>query len=266
MCILGCLTTSLTSMGFPGGGSDKEHAYQCRRHREAGSIPGLGRSPGGGHGNPLQYSCLENSTDRGAWGLQSIALQRVRHNWNNLEGMHTGLYQPDAASIRPLPKVVTPTNVSRHCRMPWGQEWWEMANLPLVENHCSSLPSLLWWFFPLGSEKTPWLSATDVLHPAMCLIIALSKYPKDFNQKYSHLRLRVKSIGTFCWDLEVRTSSSNAEGESLIPDWDLRSHMLPHPPHPSAPAKIKQNIKQKEFCNKFTKDCIKKPSTLKKKE
>ena len=32
-----------------------------------GSTPGLGRSPGGGHGNPLQYSCLENSTDRGAW-------------------------------------------------------------------------------------------------------------------------------------------------------------------------------------------------------
>ena len=30
-------------------------------------IPGLGRSPGGGHGNPLQYSCLENPTDRGAW-------------------------------------------------------------------------------------------------------------------------------------------------------------------------------------------------------
>ena len=31
------------------------------------SIPGLGRSPGEGHGNPLQYSCLENSMDRGAW-------------------------------------------------------------------------------------------------------------------------------------------------------------------------------------------------------
>ena len=35
--------------------------------RDVGSIPGLGRSPGGGHGNPLQYSCLENPTDRGAW-------------------------------------------------------------------------------------------------------------------------------------------------------------------------------------------------------
>ena len=35
--------------------------------RDMGSIPGSERSPGGGHGNPLQYSCLENSMDRGAW-------------------------------------------------------------------------------------------------------------------------------------------------------------------------------------------------------
>ena len=35
--------------------------------RDTGSIPGLGRSPGGGHHNPLQYSCLENPMDRGAW-------------------------------------------------------------------------------------------------------------------------------------------------------------------------------------------------------
>ena len=35
--------------------------------RDVGSIPELGRSPGGGHGNPLQYSCLENIMDRGAW-------------------------------------------------------------------------------------------------------------------------------------------------------------------------------------------------------
>ena len=35
--------------------------------RDVSSSPGLGRSPGGGHGNPLQYSCLENPMDRGAW-------------------------------------------------------------------------------------------------------------------------------------------------------------------------------------------------------
>ena len=46
--------------------------------RDAGSVPGSGRSPGGGHGNPLQYSCLENPMDRGACGLLSIMSQRIR--------------------------------------------------------------------------------------------------------------------------------------------------------------------------------------------
>ena len=39
---------------------------------DLGSIPGLGRCPGGGHGNPLQYSCLENPMDRGAWWTHSL--------------------------------------------------------------------------------------------------------------------------------------------------------------------------------------------------
>ena len=47
--------------------------------RDMGLIPGSGRSPGGGNGNPLQYSCLENSKDRGTW-LQSIGPQRVGHD------------------------------------------------------------------------------------------------------------------------------------------------------------------------------------------
>ena len=47
---------------------------------DAGSILGLGRSPGGGHGNQLQYSCLENAMDRRAW-LQSIGSHRFGHNW-----------------------------------------------------------------------------------------------------------------------------------------------------------------------------------------
>ena len=46
--------------------------------RDTGSIPGLGRSPGERHGNPLQYSCLENPMDTGAW--QAI-VHRVSHSW-----------------------------------------------------------------------------------------------------------------------------------------------------------------------------------------
>ena len=50
--------------GFSGGSDAQESAYSAG---DLGSIPGLGRAPGEGHGNPLQYSCLENSMDRGAW-------------------------------------------------------------------------------------------------------------------------------------------------------------------------------------------------------
>ena len=49
---------------FPGGSDGKASVYNVG---DPGSIPGLGRSPGEGNGNPLQYYCLENHMDRGAW-------------------------------------------------------------------------------------------------------------------------------------------------------------------------------------------------------
>ena len=50
--------------GFPGGSEVKVSAFKVG---DRGSIPGMGRSPGEGNGNPLQYSCLENLMDRGSW-------------------------------------------------------------------------------------------------------------------------------------------------------------------------------------------------------
>ena len=50
--------------GFPGSSDSKASACNAA---DPGSIPGLGRSPGEGNGNPLQYTCLENSMDGGAW-------------------------------------------------------------------------------------------------------------------------------------------------------------------------------------------------------
>ena len=47
----------------------KESAFSALDAGDAGSIPGTGRSPGEGNGNPLQYSCVENPLDRGAWEL-----------------------------------------------------------------------------------------------------------------------------------------------------------------------------------------------------
>ena len=53
-----------TKQGFPGGSDGKESACNTE---DLDSIPGLGRSPGEGNGNPLQYSCLKNPIDRGTW-------------------------------------------------------------------------------------------------------------------------------------------------------------------------------------------------------
>ena len=76
------LFTSCLSMmvGFPGSSDGKESACNAG---DPGSIPGSGRSPGEGNGNPLQYSCLENPMDRGTMDrgtLQSMGSQRAGHD------------------------------------------------------------------------------------------------------------------------------------------------------------------------------------------
>ena len=64
-------------MGFPGGSDGKDSTCNMG---DLGSIVGLGRSPGGGHGNPLQYSCLENPWTEELGGLQSMGLHGVEYN------------------------------------------------------------------------------------------------------------------------------------------------------------------------------------------
>ena len=69
------LWPSYPSPSYHCGSDSKESAWNAA---DAGSIPGSGRSPGEGNGNPLQCSCLTNSTDRGAWwAIQSMGSQRV---------------------------------------------------------------------------------------------------------------------------------------------------------------------------------------------
>ena len=62
-------------MGFPSGSDAKESVCNAR---DLGAIPGLGRSPGGGHGNPLQYSCLENPHD--LLGVQGTIKSFLQHH------------------------------------------------------------------------------------------------------------------------------------------------------------------------------------------
>ena len=64
--------------GFSGGSEDRESACNAG---DPGSIPGSGRSPGEGNGNPPQCSCLEKSMHRGAWLATVHRVQRVRYDW-----------------------------------------------------------------------------------------------------------------------------------------------------------------------------------------
>ena len=63
----------ILTVGFPGGSMVKNLPANAG---DAGSILGLGRSPGGGNGNPLQYPCLGNPMDRGAWWATSMGSQK----------------------------------------------------------------------------------------------------------------------------------------------------------------------------------------------
>ena len=65
-------------MDFNDSSSGKESACKARNKGEAGLIFGLGMSPGGGTGNPLQYSCVKNPVDRVAWWA---TVQRVAKSW-----------------------------------------------------------------------------------------------------------------------------------------------------------------------------------------
>ena len=67
---------------FPGGSDDK---YSACNARDLGSIPGPGRSPREGNGYPLQYSCLENSMDRGTWWA---TFHGVAKSWTQLTNTH----------------------------------------------------------------------------------------------------------------------------------------------------------------------------------
>ena len=78
-------------LGFPGGSDGKESACNAG---DLGSVPELGRSPGGGHGNPLQYSSLENiNGGEEPGGLQSIGSQRVGQDEKHWAGRNTSWNQ-----------------------------------------------------------------------------------------------------------------------------------------------------------------------------
>ena len=75
-------------MGFPGGSVVKNLPASARDVRDTGSVPRMGRSPGEGNGNPLQYSCLENSMDGGAWWATVHGVAKSRTRLSNFTFFH----------------------------------------------------------------------------------------------------------------------------------------------------------------------------------
>ena len=86
-------TAATVFVGFPDGISGKQPTCQCRRLKRPGFDSWVGRSPGGGHSNQLQYSCLENPMDRGAW---QVTVHRVPKSWTRLNRLstHAGTQAP----------------------------------------------------------------------------------------------------------------------------------------------------------------------------
>ena len=80
--------------GFPAGTSGKQPTCQCRRHKRPRFNPWVARFPGEGNGNPLQYSCLENPMDRGAW---QSTVHRVANSWTWLKQL--SMHAPHDSSI-----------------------------------------------------------------------------------------------------------------------------------------------------------------------
>ena len=81
--------------GFPGGSDGKESACNVG---DLASIPGLGRSPREGNGNPLQYSCLENSMDRSSGRLQFMGLEKKckKAKWLSGEALQVAVKRREA--------------------------------------------------------------------------------------------------------------------------------------------------------------------------
>ena len=80
--LVDAMESSQHGMGFPSGSVPKSLPANAGDARDMVSIPGSGRSPGVGNGNPLQYSCLENPMDRGAWCtiVHAAAKSRTRRS------------------------------------------------------------------------------------------------------------------------------------------------------------------------------------------
>ena len=118
---------------FPGGSDSKESAYNAG---DPGSIPGSGRYPREGNGNPLQHSCPKNSMDRGIWwAIVHGVAKLLRHNWATITFFHhdyktENLQRKARGSVTKGRVVVSSSGEGKACGLKgaqkayWESTWW----------------------------------------------------------------------------------------------------------------------------------------------
>ena len=116
--LLRFFSISIMYLGFPGVTSGKGPPCQCRKHKRSGLIPGWGRSPRGGNGNPIQHPCLENPMDREAWWA---TVHRVAKSWTQLSNLahslvHSSLLPSNGPCLvaQSSPTLCNPTDYTVH--------------------------------------------------------------------------------------------------------------------------------------------------------
>ena len=92
------------TLGFPGGSEVKASAWNAG---DPCSIPELGRSPGEGNGNPLQYSCLENPMEGGAWQATVHGVTKSRTRLSDFPSLHFTFTAVDQSNVSHPPGLVT---------------------------------------------------------------------------------------------------------------------------------------------------------------
>ena len=126
-----CKMLSCTLLaGFPSGAMVKNQHTNTGDARDSGLIPGLGRSPGVGNSNLLQYPCLENSMDRGAW-------------WVTVHGVAKTWTQLSTQTLKERPRS-TAWFADLTCRIPWGLEHDHMSHVFLFRRGFGSAFRIIW--------------------------------------------------------------------------------------------------------------------------
>ena len=119
------MASVIPSWGFPGGARVKNPPVNAGDIKDLSSIPGSGRSPGGGHGNPLWYSCLENPRDGGAWwaAIYGVTQSRTRLKRLSSSSSSSGVpwrFQAAPVVRNPLASTGDMNSIPRSGRSPGG--------------------------------------------------------------------------------------------------------------------------------------------------